>query len=41
MATTSTSADITRPYIAYSVNKVGQFIQAPLHTHWKAVQRVL
>ncbi|XP_073022027.1 secreted RxLR effector protein 161-like [Primulina eburnea] len=32
---------ITRPYIAYSVNKVCQFMQAPLHLHWKAVKRIL
>lgn len=32
---------ITRPEISYSVNKVCQFMQKPLDTHWKAVKRVL
>lgn len=32
---------ISRPDIAYSVNKVCQFMQAPLHTHWRAVKRIL
>lgn len=27
---------ITRPDISYSVNKVCQFMQNPLHSHWKA-----
>ncbi|RVX23296.1 Retrovirus-related Pol polyprotein from transposon RE2 [Vitis vinifera] len=32
---------ITRPEIAFSVNKVCQFMQKPLDTHWKAVKRIL
>ncbi|XP_073033739.1 secreted RxLR effector protein 161-like [Primulina eburnea] len=32
---------ITHPDIVYSVNKVCQFMQAPLHLHWKAVKRIL
>ncbi|KZV52607.1 hypothetical protein F511_07000 [Dorcoceras hygrometricum] len=32
---------ITRPDIAYSVNKVCQFMQRPLQSHWKAVKRIL
>lgn len=32
---------ITRPNIAYSVNKVCQYMQKPLDTHWKAVKRLL
>jgi histone deacetylase 1/2 len=32
---------LTRPDIAYSVNKVCQFLQAPTETHWTAVKRVL
>lgn len=31
---------VTRPEIAYLVNKVCQFIQAPLEEHWKAVKRI-
>lgn len=31
----------TRPDIAYSVNKVCQFMHHPLHLHWKAVKRIL
>ena len=34
-------ATITRPEIAYSVNKVSQFMQAPLESHWIAVKRIL
>ncbi|KAL5577768.1 hypothetical protein UlMin_019467 [Ulmus minor] len=32
---------ITRPEIAYCVNKVCQFMQNPLDLHWKAVKRIL
>ncbi|KAL5583327.1 hypothetical protein UlMin_015769 [Ulmus minor] len=32
---------ITRPEIAYSVNRVCQFMQNPLTVHWKAVKRIL
>lgn len=32
---------ITRPDIAFSVNKVRQYMQTPLDTHWKAVKRIL
>ena len=32
---------ITRPEIAFSVNKACQFMQKPLDTHWKAVKRIL
>ncbi|XP_061336883.1 uncharacterized mitochondrial protein AtMg00810-like [Gastrolobium bilobum] len=34
-------ATITRPEITFSVNKVCQFMQNPLDTHWKAVKRIL
>ncbi|RVW87716.1 Retrovirus-related Pol polyprotein from transposon TNT 1-94 [Vitis vinifera] len=34
-------ATITRPDISYSVNRVCQFMQAPLTAHWKAVKRIL
>lgn len=34
-------ATITRPEISYSVNKVCQFLFAPLEDHWKAVKRIL
>ncbi|GER52645.1 transposon Ty1-DR1 gag-pol polyprotein [Striga asiatica] len=32
---------LTRPDISFSVNKVCQFMQSPLDTHWKAVKRIL
>ena len=32
---------ITRPELAFSVNRVCQFMQAPLEDHWKAVKRIL
>lgn len=32
---------LTRPEIAYSVNKVCQFMHAPTHYHWQAVKRIL
>ncbi|XP_019077636.2 secreted RxLR effector protein 161-like [Vitis vinifera] len=32
---------ITRPKIAFSVNKVCQFMQKPLDTHWKVVKQIL
>ncbi|XP_034679896.1 uncharacterized mitochondrial protein AtMg00810-like [Vitis riparia] len=34
-------ATITRLDITYSVNRVCQFMQAPLTAHWKAVKRIL
>ncbi|GAU39478.1 hypothetical protein TSUD_159100 [Trifolium subterraneum] len=34
-------ATLTRPDIAYSVNKVCQFMSHPLESHWKAVKRIL
>ncbi|XP_057789688.1 uncharacterized mitochondrial protein AtMg00810-like [Salvia miltiorrhiza] len=34
-------ATITRPEIAFSVNKVSQYMSAPLDSHWKAVKRIL
>ncbi|XP_025616553.1 uncharacterized mitochondrial protein AtMg00810-like [Arachis hypogaea] len=34
-------ATITRPEITYAVNKVSQFMQTPLESHWKAVKRIL
>ncbi|CAJ2661706.1 unnamed protein product [Trifolium pratense] len=34
-------ATLTRPDIAYSVNKVCQFMAHPLESHWKAVKRIL
>ncbi|WJX96151.1 hypothetical protein P8452_77393 [Trifolium repens] len=34
-------ATLTRPDIAFSVNKVCQFMAHPLETHWKAVKRIL
>ena len=34
-------AIITRPDIAYAVNKVVQFMYSPLDVHWKAVKRIL
>ena len=32
---------VTRPENAYSVNKVCQYMQAPLESHWKVVKRIL
>lgn len=32
---------LTRPDISFSVNKVSQYMQEPLDTHWKAVKRIL
>jgi histone deacetylase 1/2 len=32
---------LTRPEIAFSVNKVCQFLSNPLITHWQAVKRIL
>ncbi|XP_016169023.1 uncharacterized protein LOC107611630 [Arachis ipaensis] len=32
---------VTRPEIAFCINKVCQFMQAPLDKHWKAVKRIL
>ena len=34
-------ATITRPEISFCVNKVSQFLAAPLDSHWKAVKRIL
>ncbi|XP_019425034.1 PREDICTED: uncharacterized protein LOC109333905 [Lupinus angustifolius] len=34
-------ATITRPDIAFSVNKVCQFLGKPLQSHWTAVKRIL
>ncbi|KAL6326076.1 hypothetical protein AAG906_000951 [Vitis piasezkii] len=34
-------ATITRLDITYSVNRVCQFMQSPLTTHWKAIKRIL
>jgi histone deacetylase 1/2 len=34
-------ATMTRPDIAFSVNKVCQFMSQPLESHWKAVKRIL
>jgi len=34
-------ATITRPEIAYAVNKVCQFMSQPLESHWVAVKRIL
>lgn len=34
-------ATITRPEIAYGVNRVCQFMQAPLESHWQVVKRIL
>ncbi|GAU35295.1 hypothetical protein TSUD_54540 [Trifolium subterraneum] len=34
-------ATLTRPDIAYSANKVCQFMSHPLESHWKAVKRIL
>lgn len=32
---------LTQPDIAYSVNKVCQFMSSPLDNHWRAVKRIL
>lgn len=32
---------LTRPDLAYSVNKVCQFLHAPTSLHWTAVKRIL
>ncbi|XP_019431343.1 PREDICTED: uncharacterized protein LOC109338534 [Lupinus angustifolius] len=34
-------ATVTRPDIAYSVNKVCQFLSTPLEEHWSSVKRIL
>ncbi|CAH9056104.1 unnamed protein product, partial [Cuscuta epithymum] len=34
-------ATLTRPEISYAVNKVCQFMAAPLQEHWKAVKHIL
>lgn len=34
-------ATITKPKIAYSVNKVCQFMHAPLEAHWQARKGIL
>ena len=32
---------ITRPELAFPVNKVCQFMQSPMDSHWKVVKRIL
>ena len=32
---------ITRPEIAYSVNRVCRFMHNPLESHWKTIKRIL
>ena len=32
---------LTRPDLAYSVNKVCQFLHSPTTVHWSAVKRIL
>ncbi|XP_039036162.1 secreted RxLR effector protein 161-like [Hibiscus syriacus] len=34
-------ACLTRPDIAYAVNKVSQYMNSPCDTHWRAVKRIL
>lgn len=34
-------ATFTRPDIALSVNKLCQYMHAPLDSHWKTVKRIL
>lgn len=34
-------ATLTRPEIAFSVNKVSQFMAHPLECHWKTIKRIL
>ncbi|XP_019431433.1 PREDICTED: uncharacterized protein LOC109338611 [Lupinus angustifolius] len=34
-------ATITRPDLAFRVNKVCQFMSKPLHQHWSALKRIL
>lgn len=34
-------ATITRPDIAYAVNKASQFMHSPTDAHWSAVKRIL
>lgn len=34
-------ATLTRPDIAFAVNKVSQFMQSPMTLHWAAVKRIL
>ncbi|KAM6557137.1 hypothetical protein CsatB_004156 [Cannabis sativa] len=34
-------ATLTRPEIAFAVNKVCQFMHSPLESHWKIVKRIL
>lgn len=35
------SATLTRPDIAFSINKVFQFMACPLETHWKDVKHIM
>lgn len=32
---------LTRPEVVYSVNKVCQFLSAPLESHWRSMKRIL
>ena len=32
---------ITQPELAYSVNRICQFMQNPLESHWKVIKRIL
>ena len=34
-------ATITRPEITFAINRVSQFMQQPLESHWEVVKRIL